>query len=194
MPDRVYCYPGTDILMNKLNIHDADILHYAERDASAIRILQLYKHPIQGNFDYEHLKNIHKYIFQDIYEWAGMERTVDIAKSNTFCNVRFLSEQAESIFGKIRDENFLRELSKKDFIDRTAFFFGEINALHPFREGNGRTQREYFRELALSAGYRIDFSKVTEEEMITVSIDSFLCDYDKLRAMLNRITDREAIK
>lgn len=124
-----------------------------------------------------------------IYEWAGKERTVDIAKSNMFCNVRFLSEQADEIFGKIQKENFLRGLDRKEFIDRTAFFFGEINALHPFREGNGRTQREYFRELALCSGYRIDFSKVTEEEMISVSIDSFIRDYNKLRGMLERITD-----
>ena len=189
MSDHVYCYPGTNVLINKLDIHDADILHDAERDATAIRILQLYKHPIQGRFGYAHLKRIHRYIFQDIYEWAGKERTVDIAKSNMFCNVRFLSEQADEIFGKIQKENFLRGLDRKEFIDRTAFFFGEINALHPFREGNGRTQREYFRELALCSGYRIDFSKVTEEEMISVSIDSFIRDYNKLRGMLERITD-----
>lgn len=185
----MYCYPGTNVLINKLDIHDADILHDAERDATAIRILQLYKHPIQGRFGYAYLKRIHRYIFQDIYEWAGKERTVDIAKSNMFCNVRFLSEQADEIFGKIQKENFLRGLDRKEFIDRTAFFFGEINALHPFREGNGRTQREYFRELALCSGYRIDFSKVTEEEMISVSIDSFIRDYNKLRGMLERITD-----
>ena len=67
MSDHVYCYPGTNVLINKLDIHDADILHDAERDATAIRILQLYKHPIQGRFGYAHLKRIHRYIFQDIY-------------------------------------------------------------------------------------------------------------------------------
>ncbi|MGI6556833.1 MAG: Fic/DOC family protein [Pseudoramibacter sp.] len=186
MEDTIYCYPGTDVLVNKLDIHDADLLQNAERDLTARRLIQLQDHLIQGRFDYQHLKKIHAYIFQDIYDWAGKERTVDIAKSNVFCNVMFLPEQAKEIFAELRKENYLKDLTREGFIDRLVYFFGEVNALHPFREGNGRTQREFFRELALSAGYKIDYSMISQDEMIQASIDSFVRDYTKLKALMNK--------
>lgn len=188
MADLVYCYPDSDTLINKLNIRDFQKLQDAERDITARRLLQLYDHPIKANFDYTHLKRIHRYIFQDIYAWAGRERTVDIAKSNMFCNVMFLASQAAEIFEKLKQEHCLKDLPREKFIERAAYYFGEINALHPFREGNGRTQREFFRELALNAGYKIDYSNVTEEEMITVSRESFLLKYDGLIALFDKIT------
>lgn len=85
MSDTVYCYPETDVLINKLNIHNSERLRDAERDITSRRLLQLYQRPIKGNFDYAHLKKIHRFIFQDIYAWAGKERIVDIAKSRLFC-------------------------------------------------------------------------------------------------------------
>ncbi|MCH4046558.1 MAG: Fic family protein [Eubacterium sp.] len=185
MPDSVYCYPGTDILRNKLDIHDADLLKKAERDLTARRLLQLQHHPVIGHFDYQHLKSIHHYIFQDLYDWAGKQRTVDIAKSNMFCNVLYLDNQAWKIFNALKSENLLIGLSRDDFINRLVWYLGEVNALHPFREGNGRTQREYFRELALHAGYIIDYTAITRNEMIDASIDSFMCKYDKLTKLFN---------
>lgn len=188
MADRIYCYPDSDVLINKLNIHDFQKLQNAERDLTARRLLQLYDHPIKANFDYQHLKLIHRYIFQDIYTWAGKERTVDIAKSNMFCNVMFLTDQATEIFEKLKRENFLKDLSHEKFIERVAYYFGEVNALHPFREGNGRTQREFFRELGLNAGYQINYSNVTEEEMIAASKDTFMLKYAKMIALFDKIT------
>lgn len=87
MADHVYCYPNSDILINKLNIHDGLILQAAERDLTSRRLVMLQTNPIKGTFDFLHLKKIHEFIFQDIYSWAGKERTVDIAKSNMFCYV-----------------------------------------------------------------------------------------------------------
>lgn len=138
-----------------------------------------------GHFDYQYLKLIHHYIFQDLYDWAGKQRTVDIAKSNMFCNVLYLDNQAWKIFNALKSENLLIGLSRDDFIHRLVWYFGEVNALHPFREGNGRTQREYFRELALHAGYIIDYTAITRNEMIDASIDSFMCKYDKLTKLFN---------
>lgn len=71
MNDRVYCYPGTDVLINALGIHDSVILHEAERDITSRRLMQLQEKPIIGNFDYDHLKGIHYFLFHDIYSWAG---------------------------------------------------------------------------------------------------------------------------
>ena len=85
--------------------------------------------------DIKHLQAIHRYIFQDVYDWAGKVRTVDIAKGNMFCNVRFISGQADEIFTKLKEEKYLAGLDEETFIKRLAYYFSEINALHPFREG-----------------------------------------------------------
>lgn len=190
MHDSVYCYPETDILINKLNIHDDSILQEAERELTSRRLVQLADHPINGRFDFSHLKRIHRFIFQDVYAWAGQERTVDIAKTNMFCNVKFIDTQAEEIFGRLKQEKLLKGLEREAFIERVSYFFGEINALHPFREGNGRTQREFIRELAIRAGYDIDYSTISEQEMILASIDSFACNYDRLRELFEKAVKR----
>ena len=190
MHDSVYCYPETDILINKLNIHDDSILQEAERELTSRRLVQLAEHPINGRFDFSHLKRIHRFIFQDVYAWAGQERTVDIAKTNMFCNVKFIDTQAEEIFGRLKQEKLLKGLEREAFIERVSYFFGEINALHPFREGNGRTQREFIRELAIRAGYDIDYSTISEQEMILASIDSFACNYDRLRELFEKAVKR----
>ncbi|WP_416178073.1 Fic/DOC family protein [Dialister sp.] len=190
MNDTVYCYPGTDVLKNKLGIHDIAILHEAERDITARRLMQLQNHPIAGNFDYAHLKAIHRFLFRDIYSWAGEERTVDIARTHMFCNVKFIHPMAVEIFGKLAKENFLKELARDVFIERLTWFFSEVNALHPFREGNGRTQREFFRELGNAAGHNIDYSGITESEMVQASIDSFLKNYDSMERLFYKAIKR----
>ncbi len=110
-----------------------------------VRILELLNNPVKGTFDLKHLQAIHAYIFQDVYDWAGELRKVDISKGFMFCNFLFISEQAEEIFGKLKAENYLHGLKEDDFIVRLAYYFSEINALHLFREGNGRSQREFIR-------------------------------------------------
>lgn len=83
--DSDYCYPGTYVLKNKLNITDENELRSAERSITSLRTAQLIQNPIEGKLDFNYLKNIHKFIFGDIYEWAGTVRTVNIAKGNSFC-------------------------------------------------------------------------------------------------------------
>lgn len=189
MADLKYCYPNSDVLINKLDIRDADKLETFERKLTMLRIMELINNPIKGNYDYKHLKAIHGFIFQDVYDWAGKERTVDIAKGNMFCNVKFISIQAEEIFGKLKDEKYLKGLSKDAFINRLAFYFSEINALHPFREGNGRSQREFIRSLAMYNGYKLNFNNISEEEMIIASRDSFLCKYEKIEEIIRKAVE-----
>ncbi len=180
MADRMYCYPDSDVLINKLNIKEQEKLYVFERKLTMLRLLELIDKPIKGNFDFEHLQSIHRYIFQDIYEWAGEVRKVDIAKENMFCNVKFIDSQAEEIFGKLKSENYLAGLSEEAFVKKLSYFFSEINALHPFREGNGRSQREFIRSLAMKNGYYISFADISQEEMIKASQASFLCDYEAM--------------
>lgn len=186
MSDRTYCYSDSDVLINKLNIHDLNYLYEAERKLTQLRLQDLIISPIQGNFDLMHLQNIHKYLFQDLYQWAGKIRTVDIAKSNMFCKVQFIEQQADDIFSKLKTDNYLADMPKDIFIKRMAFYFAEINALHPFREGNGRTQREFIRELAIRQGYLMHFAGITEEEMLVASMDSFVCKYGKMESLFEK--------
>lgn len=186
MADEFYCYPGTNVLKNKLNIREQETLYVYERKLTMLRLRELIKKPISGEFNLEHLQAIHWYIFQDIYDWAGEIRKVEIAKQNMFCKVMFIRRQADEIFGRLRREKYLSGLSKKEFSRRIAFYFSEINALHSFREGNGRSQREFIRCLALQNGYVIRFANVSKEEMIEASKQSFLCDYQAMEVLFEK--------
>lgn len=179
-----YCYPGTDILKNKLDIHSDELLFEAERRLSNIREEQLLRSQIRGKFDLKHLQKIHQHLFQDIYDWAGKIRTVDIAKGNLFCKVELIESQAEIIFDGLESEKYLRGLNIKDFTARLAYYLGEINALHPFREGNGRAEREFVRELAFQNGYFLAFKDVKKEDLIEASKASFSGNYLPLEDML----------
>lgn len=185
MSDQIYCYPNSDVLINKLNIRNIEILFEAERKLTMLRISDLIDNPIKGEFDLKHLQEIHKYIFQDIFDWSGEIRTVDIAKQNMFCKVQYINEQASSIFENLKKENFLIDLWRDEMVNKLSYYFSEINALHPFREGNGRSQREFIRELAFFCNYRIDFRKVDTNLMLEASKDSFLCNYSKMEELFN---------
>ena len=186
--DRIYCYERSNVLINKPGIRDGQRLADYERKKSSMRLLELAGSPARGNLDYKHLKKIHKAIFQDIYEWAGKERTVDIAKSNLFCRAMFLNDMASDIFRKYAEENYLLGCTKKEICERLAFYLGEINALHPFREGNGRSQREFIRCAAAAAGYELNWSRVEPEAMMEASIESFSCRYSGMIQLLQQST------
>lgn len=109
MSDMVYCYPESDVLKNKLNIRNLDRLHEAEMKLTMLRLSDLLDQPLGGEFDLKHLQEIHKYIFQDIYVWAGKIRTVNIAKENMFCKV-----QAIEIFGKLKKDKYLVGLGRDE--------------------------------------------------------------------------------
>ena len=172
--DLQYCYPGTNVLKNNLNIQNLDILYKAERDFSSIRQAELYKKGVTGDFSLEHLCSIHKQLFQDIYPWAGEIRTVDISKGTIFCLVQFIESQFSFIYRQLKKENFLMDITdKKEMAKRLSYYLGEINMIHPFREGNGRTQRIYIEQLCMNNGrFEIDFTEVSKDEMISASIQS----------------------
>ena len=183
-----YCYPNSRVLKNKLNIRDFDRLWEAEKRLSKYREIELLNAPLRGRFDFEHLKKIHAYLFQDVYSWAGEVRTVDIAKGNLFCRVFAIESEAERIFTELRQEKYLKDLNVGEFAKRLAYYFAEINALHPFREGNGRTQREFIRQLAYQNGYFLSYAGISSEEMVEASKASFKLNYEPLeRIVLNHL-------
>lgn len=184
--DSEYCYPESNVLINKLNIRNAEALSVAEREITAIRLAVAKAAPIKGNFDLKHLQKIHKTIFGDIYSWAGKLRHVNIAKGNQFCLAMNLETYATNLFRKLENERYLIGY-EGSVPHRLAYYLSEINVLHPFREGNGRTQRLFIEYLAIIAGYRLDFSCVTPREMIIASAASFACDYRCINEMFDRI-------
>lgn len=184
-----YVYPGTEILRNKADIHDQLALDAFEADASAVRMLELIANPIPGRFDLKHLCAVHQYLFQDVYEWAGELRTVDINRgASRFGNFGLIERYLNAELGILAAENFLRDLAPEKFAARLAHCMGEINAAHPFRDGNGRVQRQFCVQLADQAGYFIDFETVDQAKMYEVMIASFNGDEGPLTDLLLEIT------
>ncbi len=169
-----YLYADTSVLRNLADIRDANRLSQFESDHFFARLLELHENPIRRSFVSDHLRHIHHYLFQDVYAWAGEFRTVPIAKGNSFfARPEHIRAELQQLFHQLASEQCLRGNDSKGFCQRAAHYLGEINALHPFREGNGRAQREFIRELAAEAGYEIAWDLVTQNEMFTASVASF---------------------
>jgi cell filamentation protein len=168
-----YLYPGTDVLKNLRGIRDPNSLSQFEAESTTRRIVQLIHSPVKCRFDTVCVRAIHKHMFQDVYSWAGQFRTVNISKSGPpFAASAFIEPALEGILRKLSEETYLQGTDTGSFAFRAGFFLGEINAVHPFREGNGRTQREFIRELGLQAGFIIDWSRITQDKMIAASKES----------------------
>ncbi len=200
MPDSKYCYPDSEVLKNKLNITDENELFEAEKELTAIRLKELQDKPIKGKFDFKHLKAIHKYIFQDVYDWAGKERTVEIGKGNLFCTTPCIQSYAESVFNKYYSQCYSAKDNYEDFIRVFAENYGDLNALHPFREGNGRTQREFARLICLECGYDFNLSVASHYEMLEASKlsfnkadnSAFIKIFSKAVTPLNEVLNRDS--
>lgn len=173
MSDAIYCYPDTMVLKNKLNIKESYQLLDAEIDITSKRLRQLQKNPLPGRFNFKHLCDIHHYIFQDLYDWAGKPRTVNIGKGNLFCLPEHIQSYSEDVFRNFAKDCHAAKDDPAGFVHALAGHYGDMNALHPFREGNGRAQREFARELCLACGYAFDLRKTTHQEMLKASILSF---------------------
>jgi cell filamentation protein len=153
-----YVYPNTHVLINKEDIRDAADLEQFERLMTAQRLREgLPKVPLTA----DGYRTLHEHLFQDVYEWAGKTRTVDIAKNNAmFCFAAYVDGELDKRFAAIRDENGLQGLSVAQFAERAGEHLSELNAVHPFREGNGRTQRAFLVVLAEQAGHKIDLQRI----------------------------------
>jgi cell filamentation protein len=177
------------VLKNKLGLVDSSDLTRLGADFTAVRVGQLLLQPITGNFDLPHLRAIHRFIFQDIFPWAGDFREVSTSRTSSFGfpPPQFIVPSLEGIFDAIKAEKFLRGMDVERFALRAGHYLGEINAVHPFREGNGRTQRELIRTLALGAGYRLTWAGLTPEENNEASRVSFATgDSTGLAAILRK--------
>ena len=171
--DSLYCYKGTIVLKNKLNITDFERLAQAEDEITAVNLAELQKRVFDDELDYEFFMWLHKFVFSDIYEWAGTIRKVDISKENfKFAHFLYIENELKKLFKQLKAESYLKKCSKTDLVNKITFYMTELNVLHPFREGNGRIIREYFRILLESCGYYINFTKNQKPSYFKAMIDS----------------------
>ena len=185
----IYCYPDSNVLKNKLNIRDNKLLKTAEEEITLIKQMELLKNPIKGNFSKAHLMNIHKFIFEDIYSFAGKIRREQISKADTlFYPPNLIDRELDKVFAKIKEKNMLKETDKEKVFDNLAYVMAELNIIHPFREGNGRSIREFIRLMAKRIGYDLNWGNVDKEELLEGSILS-VDNYKVLIRILENCVD-----
>jgi cell filamentation protein len=184
-----YLDPASGVLRNALGITDAGELAQVEAALSASRLIDLERRRLPGKYDLDHLRAFHRYILGDLYQWAGELRTVSIAKGSLFCLPQHLESYGADIFGRLAGADRLRGLAREPFIGQLAEFLADVNALHPFREGNGRAQRAFFSQLAHDAGHHIDWVRLDPARNVTASAAAHHGDLAPLTAMLDDLID-----
>lgn len=183
----IYCYENSDVLINKFNIKDETVFYKTERLYAAVRQSELRNNPLDGKLDFNHLKAIHQYLFQDLFYWAGKTRTVAIAKGNLFCLPQYIDSFAKNLFENLKKQHYFINQPQEQLVVSIVTLLGDLNALHPFREGNGRAQREFVRYVAGINGYGLDWSIVSSDENIIASYESVNGDNTKLQNLIARI-------
>lgn len=165
------CYEGTSCLINKLDIRDEKKLDMVEAHITLAKISILQQNPIAGDFDFEHYKAIHKFLFEDLYDWAGIPRMVDISKKGTsFVKADDIVMIADACFKRLKSQNYFKNLDIDSFAEKITDFYCVTNNLHPFREGNGRTQRVFLSQLANNAGYEMNFADIDTDTLMIATI------------------------
>lgn len=185
-----YCYSGSNVLRNHLNIRDSAALKAAEEEITALKQYELLKNPIWGRFSKTHLCRIHRFLFEDIYPFAGHFRREQIGKSDTwFYPPGMINTAMEKVCGMVQSEKCWINQPEEIQIDRFAFVMAELNMIHPFREGNGRAIREFIRVLALHNGYLLNWGLTDREAVLTAAVAS-VDDYRALIPLLKNCIDR----
>ena len=167
-----YFIPGTKVLKNCLGLDDAEELRILEDKLVFLRISELDSAPVEGAFDYAHLKAIHRHLFQDVYEWAGEERTAPTDRFMIKAGHAYypagpeMTKAAEKLFARLAKDDFLRGLEIDEFVAKLAELWGELNVVHSFREGNTRTQTVFFDALVTAAGYQLDVERLATDSRV----------------------------
>ncbi|MNK88464.1 Adenosine monophosphate-protein transferase VbhT [compost metagenome] len=180
-----YLDPDSGVLRNRLGITDQAELDKVEATFAAVRAYELAVSPVRGDFDLAHLQGIHRRLFGDVYDWAGTIRTVDISKGTTrFASHQQIARYATQITVPLARDQRLQGLSPVRFSSRAGHYLGELNVLHPFREGNGRSIREFIGQLAHDAGYGIDWQGIDRAEMTRASIEAYEGDSSRMGSLI----------
>ena len=186
-PTDPYLFPGLPVLRNKLGIRLEAELEHVERLFVAQRAIEGIPH---GVFDLAHLKAIHRHLFQDIYDWAGEIRTVELNKGGQQFQFRqYIETGMADIHQRLAATAFLKDLDANSFAIKAAVIMGDINYVHPFREGNGRAQLFYLEQLAVRAGHPLDLARIDPNRWIEASRRSHGGDYSLMAAEIELIRE-----
>ncbi|MDY7584979.1 putative adenosine monophosphate-protein transferase Fic [Pseudomonas sp. CCI3.1] len=187
-----YCYPGSTVLRNKLDIRDDSTLNDAEQQLSAVAAATIEFSPPPYNL--ASLQKIHRTLFSDLYDWAGELRTVGISKQDTrFCQPDYMEKEAGKIFKGMASANWFEGMSRSDLIVAVADAYSDLNVVHPFREGNGRTQRILFEHLVMNAGFEISWWGVENDEWLYANIAAYNCVLEPLQQVFNRCIGQQIL-
>ena len=180
-------YPHTTCLVNFFSLKDRAELRTIESMFATIRSAEILTESIQNTYDFDYLKSIHARLFGDLYPSSGQIRTTVAAKRTVFCSPEFIESASEEIFSRLRKEHYLKGMEREGFINDLAFFMGEVEALHPFRAGNGRTARLFFYQLAMNAGYDLDWALIDSDRLLEADISAIDGDYQLLIDVLEEV-------
>ncbi|MEG2310602.1 MAG: Fic family protein [Clostridia bacterium] len=184
----IYTYKGSDILINKLNIKDEILLKEYETRMVSFKLATITLSNMLKSFDINHLKKIHKYLFDEVYNFAGEFRRENITKDNfKFAEYEYIEENAKLILNSINISN-LKLLSYDELISKISYLLTELNVLHPFRDGNGRTIRELIRQLLYEIGYEINFQNIEYNDIIRVSKLAIIDESEQIKLLKKSIT------
>lgn len=176
------CYPGSDVLINLPDLRDADALEAFELEAVGRRSLEP---PPPGDFDPAHYRALHRHLFGDVYEWAGEYRTIQTSKGGSqFAHPDYIKAQMHEAFKRLTQPVFMPGGDADAFIVEAAEFLGDVNHIHPFREGNGRTQLIFLRLIGLRAGHAFRSEAVEAEEFLSAMIQSY---YGRMEALIDEL-------
>ncbi len=166
-----YVYQGTNVLINRQNIRDKGVLSELEREVTSLKMVSL---PPNFEISADGYCAIHRFIFEDLYDWAGKYRTVNISKGNSpFCFSDQIQGQMKDRFEKILSDGDLLSGNTQIFSGAAADHINELNAIHPFREGNGRTLRLFLQQLAKRANLVLSLSNIRGQAWIEATIIGF---------------------
>ena len=188
--DEMSRYPGTRCLVNYFCIKDRPLLRKIDKRISTYRTAELLATPLDMPFTFDYLKALHAHLFGDLYPSAGIVRKSITGKHTEYCRADYLEPQAAKLFTALRKDNYLKghdEDDIEDFINAMAYYMGEMEALHPFLDGNGRVTRLFFSELALDAGFAIGWSSADPDNFLEANVAALDGDYQALVDVLEEI-------
>lgn len=181
-----YLYPGLNVMRNRLSIRQAERLAQAAYELTALRAATLSLGPLLRGLP--HLCAIHQHLYQDIFDWAGDIREIDIYQGDTrFCHFPYIEKEGNALMQDLEEEGYLVGLAKAAFISRLSHYYCEINVLHPFRIGNGIVQRIFFEQLAIHAGYQLDWRGIDPDDWAQANQSGAMGDLSALNAIFSKV-------